>query len=63
MQIAEFYLNGTYLLWLKKRAVFCVYKVRLNSYIALSFRYLEVSKGSLDGTMKRLKVLKTHAHQ
>lgn len=31
---------------------FCIYKLRLN--IALSFSYLEVGAGALDGTMKLL---------
>lgn len=44
----------TYLLSLKarKQMAFCIYKLRLN--IALSFSYLEVGAGALDGTMKLL---------
>lgn len=54
MHIAAFYLNDTYLLCLKniKRAVFGD-KPRLISHLVLSFKYLRVSNGSLDGAMVR----------
>lgn len=56
------YFIYTFLLWLKNRtqAVFCAYKLRSNSFIALSFHYLEVVTGSLGGATEQLLVLRAH---
>lgn len=49
--------------WNKKQAVFCVYKLRLNTYIVLSFNYLDIASGSLDRAMEQVPALKTQAYQ
>lgn len=46
----------------KRRAIFCTYKLRLNSYIVLSFGYLQFSR-SVDVATEKLLALRTQAYQ
>lgn len=48
--------------WRGREAIlFCVYEVRFNSRIVLSFSYFQVARGWIDGATKQLPVLRTQA--
>lgn len=65
MHTVSFYFLCTYLLRSKRkrRAVVYVYKRRLKSYIVVSFSYLVVAIGSIDGAIEKVAALRTHAYQ
>lgn len=64
MPIVVFYFIYTYLLLLnnEKDLVFGVHKLCLNSYIMLSFGYLEVVRGLLDDTIEQPPILSIPTH-
>lgn len=64
LHMAPLYYVCTYLLGIKnKRAVPCVYNLRLNRYIFVYLSYLKIVRVLLDSAMEQLPALGTEARQ